>query len=1337
MASIGGLNNSASSSLTLLQSMASSTGIMSSLTASNAIPPPTISTLGVSGGGATAAENIQQIARNQSVLTQKNNIYKIIGDRINAISTGQLKPSADWEKLAGYYTGIGKPFVVSLSAKGQPVITPQDQMDASRYSVTQRNALGAAVSSLLDLGPQVQANTDYDKLKNQWDSISVNLVDIKNNVMIPTTDWQQKAASILATNHPISFSLDPNGTVSVEDQTISTFQDKDPAVRNALVKASRMAADAVSTDLAYNRYLAQGIAPPQAMEDKEARYSQYSWVAEASSFASMGIPYTLGADATQKTCTVNYVTKSEKTTYSNGLPNASSSFTINNNGQDGFGLPDTTTDAANPQPFAANNQVTTAIAGIVDGAGQPITPIKYANPVNIVSNANNQLAVTDTVTGNTDNFTYDGAGTLTVATTNKAGTQIGLNSYSATGLSAVASKPPTITMVDAAGKNLAAPVTGTPFTYTNDVTVNKIDQYNTAVTDTASGNVDTYSIQLDASNTPIADSNGNFSLTLTHTDSLGRTRDVTQNLTTSAAGVNTIVASSNSTTIAADGSGTVSSISRSTILPIDKFAGATGANGNRVSNIITDGSGTTLGAYGSPVSITNDGVGNITVTDKQSGKIDTYTDNGNNTISISHHDSAGNVISAGSSVAGVGLNALVAQTPTISFTDGSGNPVLDSNGAPLPTYTGPVTFTDNSTSPDKDFRVTDTTTGYIDHYSYTDSTGALSVTHYDNQGNALYSQNASGVTGFKAASSAQTITDASGGPLTDTLGNAPPSYTTPVSFKDSGGGNFSITDSSTGNVDAYAFDSQANTLTITHNDASNTLLSTQSFTGVSGIGKPWISLAEAGSSSWAVTPPAASVTASAGGALTDSLGGAAPSYTSPITIQDSGAGNFSVTNTSTGYVDVYAYDSAAQTLSITHNDNASNTLSTQSFSGVSGIATPWAAQQAANPTAWSVSPPNTGITDPLGGTLTDTLGTDAPTYTNPVTVADSGGGNFSITDTTTGYVDLYAYDSAAQTMSITHNDNANNTLSTQSFTGVSGIATPWDAQQAASPTAWAITPPPAGITDAGGGALTDTLGGTAPAYTDPITVSDQGGGKFSVTNTATGYVDHYAYDSAAQTLSITHNDNANTTLSVQNFTGLSGIAWLGVPAASLLPATPTTWDVFNKTTLNTTLASNTSYNTSYDTSNFDMTNPTSHVEAANAYTSNTTFSYTNNNVLSPTLMQSALPNLKLNYVVEPTITVMPVTNVPMPTSVEPATTPYNLNTTQMDPWKKDAIGFMKAGTPFMLDFDPQGHIVAKKVTGDNIIKFNNPQLTNGGYNPNASSQSNYYGGVASLLSTIA
>jgi len=689
-------------------------------------------------------------------------------------------------------------------------------------------------------------------------------------------------------------------------------------------------------------------------------------------------------------------------------------------------------------------------------------------------------------------------------------------------------------------------------------------------------------------------------------------------------------------------------------------------------------------------------------------------------------------------VAGAGLNALVAQTPTLSFTDGSGNPITLTNGATLPSYSNPVTYKDNgAASPDKSFTITDSVTGYTDQYSYASATSTLTINHNDSQGNLLYSQTANGVNGINAVSSPLTITDSSGNALSDTLSNPAPTYTNPVSVKDAGGGNFSVTDSTNGYVDLYAYDSQAQTLTISHNDNANNTLSTQTFTGVAGIGKPWVSMADANSSSWTVTPPPATVTDASGNPLTDSLGAAAPSYSTPVTVADSGGGAFSVTNNATGYVDKYAYDSASQALTITHYDNANNALSSQNFSGVTGIKTPWAAQQAASPTNWSVGAPST-VTDSLGGTLLDTSSNPAPTYTNPVTVADSGGGTFAVTDTVTGNVDQYAYDSAAQTLSIVHNDGAGNSIAAaQNFTGVTGIAVPWASQQAASPTSWAVTPTPVGITDSGGGTLLDSGGTAAPTYTDPISIKDSGGGKFAVTDTSTGNVDLYAYDSAAQTLSIAHNDNAGNTLSTQNFTGVTGIAGLNIPAASLQPNTATTWDVFNKTTLNSQLTSISSYSTSYDTSSFDMTNPASHVATPAAYTSTTTFSYTSNNVTDPTLMQGALPNLKLNYVVAPKITVTPVTDVPMPASVEAATPPYDISTTNVPKWQSDAIGYMKAGTPFMLDFDQQGNLVAKKLTGDNVVKFNNPTPGTAGYNPNAQSQSTGLSGVALMLSTVA
>ena len=1950
MSSIGGFSSGAGV-LSLLQSAGSSGGIFGALSGSSSASSATISALGVSNPAAGQGQSIQQILQGQGVQTQKNNIYKTIADRIGAIAAGHLQPNADWEKLAGYYAGTGVPFVVSLDSKGQPAITQQSQMDASRFSATQKNTLANALDTLTTLAPEVQANTNYTNLQNQWTSIGVNLVDIKNHNLVPSQPWQQQASTIMSINHPISYSLAPDGTVSVQDQTTSTFQDQPPAIRSVLLKASRIAADAVSSTVAYNQDIANGVQPPAALQSKLDQYSQFSWVNQASSYVSMGVPYTLGVDTKQIDTSVNYVSKTETTTYSNGNPTTTNSTTIGNNGTDGNGFPDTTTDATSPRPFATANNITTTIAGLTDGSGNAITPFQYTDPVTVQSTAANALTVTDTTTGNTDNFSYDGVGTVTVTTTDKHGTQIGSGSYNATGLSAVASQPPTTTLVDGSGKDILEPGSGQPITYANAVSVNRTDQYDMTVTNTANGNVDSYSAQLDGGGNPIQNAQGNYLLTVTHTDSLGRTIGASQTLASANPGINALSASNTSPlTIAADGAGTTNTINNQTILPITQYSSATGGNGNVLANVITDGSGNALATYTSPVSIAQDTAGNITVTDKKSGNIDTYTDNGNGTISIAHTDSAGDVIKTASTANGSGLNALTAQTPTLSFIDGSGNAITADNGAAIPTYTNPVSVTNTSSGADTSYTVTDSVSGYVDTYAYNSGTGTLNIVRNDAKGDQLSTQTASGLNGFSIQSSAVSVgvTDSSGNALTDTSGAAAPTYTNPVSFKDAGGGNFSITDSITGNVDTYAYDSQAQTLSISHADGSGNLLSTQDFTGVAGVTKPWVSMADSASSGWTVTPPPATVTDASGNTLTDSNGKAAPTYSDPVTISDSGAGNFSVTNNTTGYVDTYAYDSAAQTLNITEADNAGNTLATQSFSAVNGLTVPWASQQAANPNTWNLTPTGTSVTDAAGATLTDSNGQAAPTYTSPITIADSGSGNFSVTnnatgyvdtyaynsaaqtlniteadnagntlttqsfsgvtgitvpwaaqqaanpatlsvplpgtsvtdasgntltdsngkaaptyaspvtisdsgggnftittnatgtvdtyaynsaaqtlsitekdnggntiaiqnfsgvtgltqpwasqqaaspttwsaapttgtgvtdasgntltdgngkaaptydapvtvsdsgsgnfsvtnnvtgyvdtyaydsaartlnivendnggnilaiqnfsgvtgltvpwaaqqaanptnwnvaagatvtdasgnaltdtnsnaaptyanavavsdsgngnfsvtDTVTGYVDTYAYNSAAQTLNITEADNSGNTLATQSFTGVNGLTVPWAAQQAASPTTWSAAPPGIGVTDATGNALTDSNGqaaptydapitikdsgsgnfavtnsltgyvdtyaynsaaqtlniteadnagntlatqsfsgvngltvpwasqqaaspttwsvspgslnvtdasGTtltdsngqaaptysdpvtvkdsgsgnfsvtnnstgyvdtyaynsaaqtlnitqadnagntlatqsfsgvtgitvpwaaqqaanpsslsespttagvtdasgnaltdsngqaaptytapvtvkdsgsgnfsvtntttgyvdtyaydsaaqtlniteadnagntlatqsfsgvngltvpwasqqaaspaswnvtatpvgitdgsgntltdgngqaAPTYTDPISVKDSGGGKFAVTDNTTGYVDKYAYDSVAQTLDITHLDNSGNTLSTQNFTGVSGISGLNIPAASLQPAAATNWDVFNQTTLNSSLTSLTGYSTSYDTSTFNQTDPANHTVTANAYTSTTSFSYTNVNVGNPSMMQALLPNLQLNYVSTPKITVTPVTDIPMPKTVEPATQPYNIDTTRMPKWESDALGFMKGGTPFMLNFDQQGNLTAQQLTGDNIIKFNNPTTPTVGYNPNAQTSSGL-SGVALMLSTLA
>lgn len=95
-----------------------------------------------------------------------------------------------------------------------------------------------------------------------------------------------------------------------------------------------------------------------------------------------------------------------------------------------------------------------------------------------------------------------------------------------------------------------------------------------------------------------------------------------------------------------------------------------------------------------------------------------------------------------------------------------------------------------------------------------------------------------------------------------------------------------------------------------------------------------------------------------------------------------------------------------------------------------------------------------------------------------------------------------------------------------------------------------------------------------------------------------------------------------------------------------------------------------------------------------------------------------------------------MTDVPLPSTVVPATPPYDLSTRSMPKWQADALGFMKDGTPFMLGFDPQGQLAAQLLTGDNIVKYNNPQLGYAGYNASGTN-SGSFSGVAQLLSTFA
>jgi hypothetical protein len=112
--------------------------------------------------------------------------------------------------------------------------------------------------------------------------------------------------------------------------------------------------------------------------------------------------------------------------------------------------------------------------------------------------------------------------------------------------------------------------------------------------------------------------------------------------------------------------------------------------------------------------------------------------------------------------------------------------------------------------------------------------------------------------------------------------------------------------------------------------------------------------------------------------------------------------------------------------------------------------------------------------------------------------------------------------------------------------------------------------------------------------------------------------------------------------------------------------------------------------------------------------------------------------LEVDPVMTSSISVKPLTKLPIPDRI--ATPTYSQSELQngKDPWLKDAADFIANGTAFMLDFDQTGNVVAKQLSAENVIRYNNPVTPLQSYSQSASLNTvNPYAGAVQILSVTA
>jgi len=227
-----------------------------------------------------AGSSIASILQQQKVATQTNKIFTAVAQRLTALQSGQVQPSADWEKIAAYGMQTGQPVAVSLDSKGQVQAAPQAQADLSKFNAAQQRTLTTTMADIATMAAKITANKTnqglIDKLngaENDLNGVYTGALDAQAST---PNNWEQQGVQMMRLKKPFLISLDAQGNLQVQDQAVTTNTSLSMDQQVVL----RTAAQNLPKILGSNGLITQ------------------QWQADASSFAANGIPYHLEIDKT-------------------------------------------------------------------------------------------------------------------------------------------------------------------------------------------------------------------------------------------------------------------------------------------------------------------------------------------------------------------------------------------------------------------------------------------------------------------------------------------------------------------------------------------------------------------------------------------------------------------------------------------------------------------------------------------------------------------------------------------------------------------------------------------------------------------------------------------------------------------------------------------------------------------------------------------------------------------------------------------------------------------------------------------------------------------------------
>jgi len=275
VSSISATTYAGQSSLSLLQSAASSSSNSSLFSAINGQSSSTTATNLFQAICPGSGTSLDSLLSQQNTTSKQNALYYEAAQRVTYMQEGKYDASADWEKVTAYAMQTGQPVTVSInSSTGNLEANTQADSDLSRYNKAQQAKLQSAFADITEMAAKIQANKKNQTMLDNLDGAEGDMVQVHAGTLSAEKDWEIDANNLMTQHKPVRFELDSSGNLTAVDQATEYRSDLNAYQNQLLQSAAQRCQEAITSgDLSE------------------------TWMSQAAAYDEAGVPFYLDIDS--------------------------------------------------------------------------------------------------------------------------------------------------------------------------------------------------------------------------------------------------------------------------------------------------------------------------------------------------------------------------------------------------------------------------------------------------------------------------------------------------------------------------------------------------------------------------------------------------------------------------------------------------------------------------------------------------------------------------------------------------------------------------------------------------------------------------------------------------------------------------------------------------------------------------------------------------------------------------------------------------------------------------------------------------------------------------------